>query len=71
MTLLSLIRDWLLERRIDSKRSQVNCAWDAGNSSLVRQTYDELIALVNSRSPKQIKRMEREQGLYRGTNQNN
>jgi hypothetical protein len=69
--LLQRWNDWLHERAIKAASSDVIRYGLRGQTKKERAAYAEMCALVRSRSPQQIERMERAQGIYRGSNQNN
>ena len=61
----TITADQALERRIEATRLRMQGAWYAGRLDDARTHAEELRALVESRSARQVRRMERQKGLYR------
>lgn len=57
--MLGIVRDWILEKRINNCYRRLCRAGPADRPSI----WIQFVRLVNSRSPQQIAKMEREKGL--------
>lgn len=58
--------DWLHERAIRAASRDVIRYGLEGRKAAEYRAYTEMCALVRSRSPGQVKRLEIKQGIYRG-----
>ena len=67
-TITQRYTDWLHERAIRAASRDVIRYGLSGQTKKERAAYAEMCALVRSRSPGQVKRLEIAQGIYRGTN---
>lgn len=68
MNPIQRLRDWLLERRIAKYKRMTQKFALAGNRLHEHAAYIGMVYLIKQRSPQQVERMERRQGIFRGTN---